>query len=255
MPNKRLLFISTGILLVTTLIVGMFGVVPLPEYDLFTYNSNFEGKVIYHVEIQTENIIPPAPDILDNCIFYIDLSEKPIEEKKIICNSDLYDYSYEIYFYDAAIYEQDSILLKFWDSQSDNERKGLLVNIETGQITDKLTLNLSNYEINKMNVYGEKLIEPWETSDYESRLIGIYYVNRTETIEVFSSKAPTNYYYESLHWSPDGNSIIAGDSENNLIIFSKNKTSKPRQIDFENLQIEMFNNDKGVLVNVLGWTD
>jgi WD40 repeat protein len=255
MPNKRLLFISTGILLVTTLIVGMFGVVPLPEYDLFTYNSNFEGKVIYHVEIQTENIIPPAPDILDNCIFYIDLSEKPIEEKKIICNSDLYDYSYEIYFYDAAIYEQDSILLKFWDSQSDNERKGLLVNIETGQITDKLTLNLSNYEINKMNVYGEKLIEPWETSDYESRLIGIYYVNRTETIEVFSSKAPTNYYYESLHWSPDGNNIIAGDSENNLIIFSKNKTSKPRQIDFENLQIEMFNNDKGVLVNVLGWTD
>ena len=255
MPNKRLLFISTGILLVTTLIVGMFGVVPLPEYDLFTYNSNFEGKVIYHVEIQTENIIPPAPDILDNCIFYIDLSEKPIEEKKIICNSDLYDYSYEIYFYDAAIYEQDSILLKFWDSQSDNERKGLLVNIETGQITDELTLNLSNYEINKMNVYGEKLIEPWETSDYESRLIGIYYVNRTETIEVFSSKAPTNYYYESLHWSPDGNSIIAGDSENNLIIFSKNKTSKPRQIDFENLQIEMFNNDKGVLVNVLGWTD
>jgi WD40 repeat protein len=255
MPNKRLLFISTGILLVTTLIVGMFGVVPLPEYDLFTYNSNFEGKVIYHVEIQTENIIPPAPDILDNCIFYIDLSEKPIEEKKIICNSDLYDYSYEIYFYDAAIYEQDSILLKFWDSQSDNERKGLLVNIETGQITDKLTLNLSNYEINKMNVYGEKLIEPWETSDYESRLIGIYYVNRTETIEVFSSKAPTNYYYESLHWSPDGNSIIAGDSENNLIIFSKNKTSKPRQIDFENLQIEMFNNDKGVLVDVLGWTD
>jgi len=255
MPNKRLLFISTGILLVTTLIVGMFGVVPLPEYDLFTYNSNFEGKVIYHVEIQTENIIPPAPDILDNCIFYIDLSEKPIEEKKIICNSDLYDYSYEIYFYDAAIYEQDSILLKFWDSQSDNERKGLLVNIETGQITDELTLDLSNYEINKMNVYGEKLIEPWETSDYESRLIGIYYVNRTETIEVFSSKAPTNYYYESLHWSPDGNNIIAGDSENNLIIFSKNKTSKPRQIDFENLQIEMFNNDKGVLVNVLGWTD
>jgi WD40 repeat protein len=130
-----------------------------------------------------------------------------------------------------------------------------LVNIETGQITDELTLNLSNYEINKMNVYGEKLIEPWETSDYESRLIGIYYVNRTETIEVFSSKAPTNYYYESLHWSPDGNNIIAGDSENNLIIFSKNKTSKPRQIDFENLQIEMFNNDKGVLVNVLGWTD
>ena len=84
MPNKRLLFISTGILLVTTLIVGMFGVVPLPEYDSFTENSNFEGKIIYHVEIQTKNIIPPAPDILDSCILYVDLSEKPIEEKKII---------------------------------------------------------------------------------------------------------------------------------------------------------------------------
>ena len=47
MPNKRLLFISTGILLVTTFIVGMFGVVPLPEYDLITEDSNFEGKVIY----------------------------------------------------------------------------------------------------------------------------------------------------------------------------------------------------------------
>ncbi len=41
MPNKRLLFISTGILLVTTLIVGMFGVVPLPEYDSITEDSNF----------------------------------------------------------------------------------------------------------------------------------------------------------------------------------------------------------------------
>ena len=51
-----------------------------------------------------------------------------------------------------------------------------------------------------MNVYGEKLIEPWDTSGYETRLIGIYYVNRTETIEVFNSKAPTNYYYESLRY-------------------------------------------------------
>ena len=84
MPNKRLLFISTVILLVTTLIVGMFGVVPLPEYDSFTDNSNFEGKIIYHIEIQTENIIPPAPDIMDSCILYIDLSEKPIEEIKKI---------------------------------------------------------------------------------------------------------------------------------------------------------------------------
>ena len=255
MPNKRLLFISTGIFLVTILIVGMFGVVPLPEYDSFTDNSNFEGKVIYHTEIQTENILPPAPDIMDGCILYLDLSEKPIREKKIICNSDLYDYSYDIYFDDAEIYKENSILLRYWDSQSDNEQKALLVNIDTGQVTGEIALNFSNYENNKMNIYGEKLIEPWDTSDYEPRLIGIYYVNRIETIEVFSSKAPTNYYYKSLHWSPDGNNIIAGDSENNLIIFSKDKTSKPVQIDFENLQIEMFDDYRRVLIGVLGWTN
>ena len=255
MPSRNLLFISTVILLVTTLIVAMFGVVPIPEYDSLTDDSNFEGKIIYHVEIQTENIIPPAPDIMDSCIFSIDLSKKPIEEKKIICNSDLYKYSYDIYFYDAEIYQEDNILLRYWDSQSDNEQKAILVNIDTGQVTDEISLNFSNYENNNMNVYGEKLIEPWDTSDYETRLIGIYYVNRTETIEVFSSKAPTNYYYESLHWSPDGNKIIAGDSENNLIIFSKDKTSKPAQIDFENLQIEMFDDDRRELISVLGWTN
>ena len=54
MPNKRLLFISTGILLVTTLIVGMFGVVPLPEYDSFTENSNFEIPFS-----QIEAVFPP----------------------------------------------------------------------------------------------------------------------------------------------------------------------------------------------------
>lgn len=255
MPSRNLLFISTVILLVTTLIVAMFGVVPIPEYDSLTDDSNFEGKIIYHVEIQTENIIPPAPDIMDSCIFYIDLSKKPIKEKKIICNSDLYKYSYDTYFYDAEIYQKDNILLRYWDSQSDNEQKAILVNIDTGQVTDEISLNFSNFENNNMNVYGEKLIEPWDTSHYESRLIGIYYVNRIETIEVFSAKAPTNYYYESLHWSPDGNSIIAGDSENNLIIFSKDKKYKPSRIEVENFQIDTFDNERRVLIGVLGWTN
>lgn len=255
MPSRNLLFISTGILLVTTLIVAMFGVVPIPEYDSLTDDSNFEGRIIYHVEIQTENIIPPAPDIMDNCIFYIDMSKKPIEEKKIICNSDLYEYSYDTYFYDAEIYQKNNILLRYWDSQSDNEQKAILVNIDTRQVTDEISLNFSNFENNNMNIYGEKLIEPWDTSDYESRLIGIYYVNRIETIEVFSAKAPTNYYYESLHWSPDGNSIIAGDSENNLIIFSKDKKYKPSRIEVDNFQINTFDNERRVLIGVLGWTN
>ena len=46
MPSRNLLFISTVILLVTTLIVAMFGVMPIPEYDYLTDDSNFEGKII-----------------------------------------------------------------------------------------------------------------------------------------------------------------------------------------------------------------
>ena len=51
-----------------------------------------------------------------------------------------------------------------------------------------------------MNIYGEKLIGPWESSDYNSRSIVIYYVTRTETLEVFNSRAPSNYYFESLNF-------------------------------------------------------
>ena len=50
----------------------------------------------------------------------------------------------------------------------------------------------------------------------------------------------------------DGNNIIAGDSENNLIIFSKNKSFNPLKIEINtNLQ----EGDKLELVQVLGWTN
>ena len=103
-----------------------------------------------------------------------------------------------------------------------------------------------------MNIYGEKLIEPWETTDYNSRLIGVYYVNRIDTIEVYNSRAPSNYYFESLHWSPDGDNIVAGDSENNLIIFSKRKLFTPVKIP---LNYEKVNDERVELINVLGWTN
>ena len=106
-------------------------------------------------------------------------------------------------------------------------------------------------ENNRMNVYGEKLIEPWETTDYNSRLIGIYYVNRIDTIEVYNSRAPSNYYFESLHWSPDGDNIVAGDSENNLIIFSKNNLFTPVKIPLSDQKVD----EKVELINVLGWTN
>ena len=251
MTNKRVLIVSTTILITTTIIVAIFGIVPLPNYGDLSSENNFDGKLIYYMELQSENIIPPAPDIVDSCIFYIDLSNDLIEEEKIICSSDLYDLSYDINFYDAKIYEQNKILLSYWDYQADNERKGLIVDIESGEISD-VTNNNTFIEDNRMNIYGEKLIDPWETSDYNSRVVGVYYVDRIKTVEVFNSRAPSNYYFETLHWSPDGNSIIAGDSENNLIIFSKNKSFNPLRIE---LNDKSSDEDRLELIQVLGWTN
>ena len=251
MTNKRVLIVSTTILITTTIIVAIFGIVPLPNYGDLSSENNFDGKLIYYMELQSENIIPPAPDIVDSCIFYIDLSNDLIEEEKIICSSDLYDLSYDINFYDAKIYEQNKILLSYWDYEADNERKGLIVDIESGEVSDD-TNNNTFIEDNRMNVYGEKLIDPWETSDYNSRVVGVYYVDRIKTVEVFNSRAPSNYYFESLHWSPDGNSIIAGDSENNLIIFSKNKSFNPLRIE---LNDKSSDEDRLELIQVLGWTN
>ena len=251
MTNRRLLFVSITILITTTIIVAVFGIVPLPDYEDLASENNFDGKLIYYVEIQSENIIPPAPDIIDSCTFYIDLSSDLLEEEKIICSSDLYDFSYDINFYDAQIYDENKILLSYWDYQIGDERKNLIVDIESGEISEDANKSFFA-EKNRMNVYGEKLIDPWETSDYNSRVIGVYYADRIKNIEVFSSRAPSSYYFESFHWSPDGNNIIAGDSENNLIIFSKNKLFNPLKIEINsNLQ----DGDRLELVQVLGWTN
>ena len=173
MTNRRLLFVSIAILITTTIIVAVFGIVPLPNYEDLASENNFEGKLIYYVEKQSENIIPPAPDIVDSCIFYIDLLSDLLEEEKIICSSDLYDFSYDINFYDAQIYDENKILVSYWDYQAGDERKNLIVDIESGEISEDANKNFFA-ENNRMNVYGEKLIDPWETSDYNSRVIGVY---------------------------------------------------------------------------------
>ena len=251
MTNKRLLISSITILILTTIIVSIFGIVPLPEYVDLSSENNFVGKLIYFVEIQSENIIPPAPDIIDSCIFYIDLSDDSLEEEKVVCSSDLYNFSYDINFYDAQIYDKNNIILPYWNDGRDSlYRNVLIVDIESGEISKDANDNFS-VENNKMNVYGEKLIDPWETSDYNSRVIGVYYVDRIKTVEVFNSRAPSNYYFESLHWSPDGNNIIAGDSENNLIIFSKNQEFNPLKV---NLNPELINDERLDFVRVLGWS-
>ena len=251
MTNKQLLIVSVSILVTTTIIVAVFGIVPLPNYEDLSSENNFDGKLIYFVELQSENIIPPAPDIMDSCIFYIDLSDDLMEEEKILCSSDFYDLSYDVNFYDAKIYEQNKILFSYWDYQTGNERKSLIVDIESGEISKDINNNTFT-EDNRMNVYGEKLIDPWETSDYNNRVVGVYYVDRIKTVEVFNSRAPSSYYFESLHWSPDGNNIIAGDSENNLIIFSKNKSFSPLRIE---LRDKYQDEDRLELIQVLGWTN
>ena len=252
MSNRLLLLISSTIFVATSLIVAIFGVIPLPEYEDLKSNNQITGKLIFNVEIQTENILPPAPDILDTCIFYIDLSTESLKEESIVCSSELYELSYDINFYDAQIYNEQNIILYYWDYESNNDRKALIIDTSTGKIIEQIDIEFYSNENNRMNIYGEKLIDPWESSDYNSRSIGIYYVSRTETIEVFNSRAPSNYYFESLHWSPDGNYIVANDSENNLIIFSKNKSFTPLKID---LKMESSKNENIEMINVLGWTD
>ena len=132
---------------------------------------------------------------------------------------------------------------------------GLIINIDSGEVIDKVTRPNLSRKPNNMNLYGEKLLDPWETSDYSSRVIGIYYTNRTGTVEVFNSKAPSSYYFESLNWSPDGNYIAALDSENNLIIFSKEKEFMPAVITFSKLDLKIFDDEERRLISLISWTD
>ena len=249
------LFLSLIIFLATTIIVGVFGVVPLPEYGNLTSNMEFDGKIIYRVEIESQNLIPPAPDIMDECIFSVDLTNNLLKEEKIICTSDLeYDLGYSVNFFDAQLYEERDILIRYWD-ESTNTEMGLVVELNSGEILDKIKNPNFAEESDKMNVYGEKLIDPWETSDYDSRVITIYYQTRYESIEVYRSKAPTNYRFESLKWSHDGDNIVGIDSENNLLLFSKDKEFDPVIVQFEELNLELENFEEKRILNLLGWTN
>ena len=79
------LFLSLGIFIITTIIVALFGVVPFPEYEVLSKDTGLKGKLIFHVEIQNQNLIPPAPDIMDECILSIDLSAKSSKESILFC--------------------------------------------------------------------------------------------------------------------------------------------------------------------------
>ena len=83
MKKKSTLIKSLVILLFSVLLVALFGVVPLPEYNT-EVSSEISGSIFYMVEIESSNLIPPAPDILDQCIFKINISVEDMNEKKVI---------------------------------------------------------------------------------------------------------------------------------------------------------------------------
>ena len=101
------------------------------------------------------------------------------------------------------------------------------------EIIDSAICSLTKSGFSVINGNGEKLVDPYESSDYNSRTIGIYYQKGIEIVEVFKSKAPSNYYFHSLMWSPDGEHIVALDSEDNLLVFSKNKKINASKIVFD----------------------
>ena len=70
------------------------------------------------------------------------------------------------------LFEDENILLRYWD-ESTNTEMGLVVELSSGEILDKIKNPNFAEESDKMNVYGEKLIDPWDTSDYSSRVITI----------------------------------------------------------------------------------
>ena len=183
--------------------------------------------------------------------FEINLDENPLKETVIICRSDLSKYSYEIYFFDAQLTNNNEVLIRYW-SDSKNSESILLINIETKKVTES-NENLQSRSSYKVNSQGERILDYWEGRNPESRNISLYYQKDNEVIEVFSETAPTNYYFESSNWSQSGNNIVALDSEGQIILFSKNKTYQPTKLIYEKLKHG--DQDDSRIVSVIGWRD
>lgn len=254
MKKKSFLIPSLLILLFSIVIVATFGIIPLPEYSADS-NLNLGGVIFYSTEIQSVNIIPPAPDIVDQCIFKVDISKKEITEKKVVCTSDLYQYSYEIYFNDIEMDKNENLILRYWNN-SLNSEMALIIDSDNSEISlinmEDVSMNKSMYEINAL---GEKLLTPWEMREMDTRTVGVYYQKNSEIIEVFKTVAPTNYYFESLVWSTDGMNIVGLDTENDLIIFSKDKIFNPIRLTLKNSAVSEFEDDEVVINQIIGWSN
>lgn len=254
MKKKSTLVQSLLILLISVVLVALYGVIPLPDYNT-EINNEIEGAIYYLVDIQSSNLIPPAPDILDECIFKIDISTTKIKETKVICTSDLYQYSSDIYLNDSEIDENQNIVIRYYDNVL-NSQMALIVdtksNVTSKSKIESLSTNQSMYELNSR---GERLLSRWDMQDTSARSAGIYYQKNSTIVEVFSIEAPTNYYFESVKWAQDGESIVALDTENDIIIFSKNKMFDPIKLIIDNYYSSEIDGDERVIYQLIGWSN
>ncbi len=254
MKKKSTLVQSLLILLISVVLVALYGVIPLPDYNT-EINNEIEGAIYYLVDIQSSNLIPPAPDILDECIFKIDISITKIKETKVICTSDLYQYSSDIYLNDSEIDENQNIVIRYYDNVL-NSQMALIIdtksNVTSKSKIESLSTNQSMYELNSR---GERLLSRWDMQDTSARSAGIYYQKNSTIVEVFSIEAPTNYYFESVKWAQDGESIVALDTENDIIIFSKNKMFDPIKLIIDNYYSSEIEGDERVIYQLIGWSN
>ena len=254
MKKKSTLVQSLLILLISVVLVALYGVIPLPDYNT-EINNEIEGAIYYLVDIQSSNLIPPAPDILDECIFKIDISTTKIKETKVICTSDLYQYSSDIYLNDSEIDENQNIVIRYYDNVL-NSQMALIIdtksNVTSKSKIESLSTNQSMYELNSR---GERLLSRWDMQDTSARSAGIYYQKNSTIVEVFSIEAPTNYYFESVKWAQDGESIVALDTENDIIIFSKNKMFDPIKLIIDNYYSSEIEDDERVIYQLIGWSN
>ena len=245
MSKKNTLIISIIIFVFTIVVVGIFGVVPLPDYSN-SIIEEIDGKIYNQSSIISSNIIPPAPDLVDDCIFEIEISKSNIVEREVLCSSDLLAYSTNFYFYNTTLNNEGNLVVRYWNDSRSNEY-ALEINPENKEILKEYVVETVNIRNQNINEYGEVLIDSWRTIENTDRSVYIYFQKGIDTVEVFKSEAPSSYYFNSLIWSYDSEKILAIDSENQFIVFSKNKKFEPVKLPYS------VNKKERDYINLIEW--
>ena len=173
MSKKNTLIISVIIFVFTIVVVGIFGVVPLPEYSN-SISKEIDGKIYYQSSIISSNIIPPAPDLLDDCIFEIEINSSDIIEKEVLCSSDLLAYSTNFYFYDTTVNNEGNLVVRYWNDSSSSEY-ALEINPENKEILKEYEVENVAIRNQNLNEFSEVLIDSWRTVENTDRSVYIYF--------------------------------------------------------------------------------